>query len=217
LALRVHLERAAGRVDEATLLGDAIHQYFKARAASSRRTLRELFRRGRISLLIALAFLAASLALGDLIENISESGFAALLREGLLIGGWVAMWRPLEVFLYDWWPILGEVRLFDRLSQMPVRIEYKATVSDDSWRLDWPAVPTSGLTVSPRRAHVESQLVRRSEMPFENTEHQHTPEEERKIREAALDQTIEASFPASDPPSSDPNPDDHAALERPKH
>jgi len=217
LALRVHLERAAGRVDEATLLGDAIHQYFKARAASSRRTLRELFRRGRISLLIALAFLAASLALGDLIENISESGFAALLREGLLIGGWVAMWRPLEVFLYDWWPILGEVRLFDRLSQMPVRIEYKATVSDDAWRLDWPAVPTSGLTVSPRRAHVESQLVRRSEMPFENTEHQHTPEEERKIREAALDQTIEASFPASDPPSSDPNPDDHAALERPKH
>jgi hypothetical protein len=46
------------------------------------------------------------------------------------------------------------------------------------------------------------------------TRHQHTPEEERKIREAALDQTIEASFPASDPPSSDPNPDDHTALER---
>jgi hypothetical protein len=53
-------------------------------------------------------------------------------------------------------------------------------------------------------------------MPFENTEHRHTPEEERKIREAALDQTIEASFPASDPPSSNPNPDDHAALERPR-
>jgi hypothetical protein len=51
-------------------------------------------------------------------------------------------------------------------------------------------------------------------MPFENMEHQHTPEEEREIREAALDETIEASFPASDPPSSNPNPDDHAALER---
>ena len=51
-------------------------------------------------------------------------------------------------------------------------------------------------------------------MSFENRAHQHTPEEERKIREAALDQTIEASFPASDPPSSNPNPDDHAALER---
>ena len=51
-------------------------------------------------------------------------------------------------------------------------------------------------------------------MPSDDTEHRHTPEEERKIREAALDQTIEGSFPASDPPSTNPNPDDHAALER---
>jgi hypothetical protein len=46
-----------------------------------------------------------------------------LLRESLLIGGWVAMWRPLEIFLYDWWPIRSEVRLFDRLSTMPVQIQ----------------------------------------------------------------------------------------------
>ena len=51
-------------------------------------------------------------------------------------------------------------------------------------------------------------------MSSDDTEHQHTPEEEHRIREAALDQTIEGSFPASDPPSSNPNPDDHRALER---
>jgi hypothetical protein len=50
-------------------------------------------------------------------------------------------------------------------------------------------------------------------MSADNNEHQHTPEEEREIREAALDQTIEASFPASDPPSTNPNPDDHDALD----
>ena len=43
--------------------------------------------------------------------------------------------------------------------------------------------------------------------------HLHTPEEERKFREAALDHTIEETFPASDPPSSNPNPDDHSALD----
>jgi hypothetical protein len=43
--------------------------------------------------------------------------------------------------------------------------------------------------------------------------HQHTPEEERRIREASLDHTIADSFPASDPPSSDPNPDDDSFLE----
>ena len=47
-----------------------------------------------------------------------------------------------------------------------------------------------------------------------DTVHHHTPEEEREIREAALDETVEATFPASDPPSSLPNPDDDDALKR---
>lgn len=48
--------------------------------------------------------------------------------------------------------------------------------------------------------------------PGKSQGHQHSPEEERTIREAALDETIEASFPASDPPSSIPNPEDHDAV-----
>jgi hypothetical protein len=44
-------------------------------------------------------------------------------------------------------------------------------------------------------------------MPEDRPRHSHTPEEERRIREAALDHTIEESFPASDPPSTDPNPE----------
>lgn len=43
-------------------------------------------------------------------------------------------------------------------------------------------------------------------------DHRHTPQEEERIREAALDATIEASFPASDPPSSLPNPDDDDVI-----
>jgi hypothetical protein len=44
-------------------------------------------------------------------------------------------------------------------------------------------------------------------------DHDHTPEEEQRIREAALDETIAESFPASDPPSTIPNPDDDEVLE----
>jgi hypothetical protein len=50
------------------------------------------------------------------------STFGQVLHEGLAIAGWVAMWRPLEVFLYDWWPIRADARRFDRLATMPVRI-----------------------------------------------------------------------------------------------
>ena len=45
-------------------------------------------------------------------------------------------------------------------------------------------------------------------------DHKHTPEEERRIREAALDETLAETFPASDPPSTLPNPDDDAVLRK---
>ena len=52
------------------------------------------------------------------------SRIGEIVRESLTIGGWVSMWRPLEIFLYDWWPIRNEARLSDRLAAMPVRIRY---------------------------------------------------------------------------------------------
>jgi hypothetical protein len=51
-------------------------------------------------------------------------------------------------------------------------------------------------------------------MPAWTTKHPHATEEERRIREAALDETLAGTFPASDPLSSNPNPDDHDAAER---
>ena len=74
--------------------------------------------------MIALVFLTASIAVGDVVGGLlGDSRLSDIMREGFLIGGWVAMWRPLEVFLYDWWPIRAEGRLFRRLSTIPVRIE----------------------------------------------------------------------------------------------
>jgi hypothetical protein len=34
----------------------------------------------------------------------------------------VALWRPLEILLYDWWPMLADARLFDRLANMAVEV-----------------------------------------------------------------------------------------------
>lgn len=140
VALMVHLDRAAGPPDEAAELGTAVHEYFTQRALSTRRKLRELLRRGRISLAIGLAFLAVSIGLGDLLPVYFEgSRLAGIAKESMLIGGWVAMWRPLEIFLYDWWPIRAEAALFDRLAAMPVRLEYKRDAPAESWRADWPS------------------------------------------------------------------------------
>jgi hypothetical protein len=106
---------------------------------------------GQRSLAIELAFLASSIAVGDALASyFQESRWAEILQESLLIGGWVAMWRPLEVFLYDWWPIRDEARVFDRLSAMPVRIVYTPEASSGAWRSDWPAVPAGDPSSTPR-------------------------------------------------------------------
>jgi hypothetical protein len=145
LALVVDLDRQAGLPDEAAVLRDAIHEFFRQRAETYRRRLRELFRRGRTSLLIGLTVLATAIALGDFLANLLKtSRIGEIVRESLTIGGWVSMWRPLEVFLYDWWPIRNEARLSDRLAAMPVRIRYMNATPPDAWKADWPVLAPSG-------------------------------------------------------------------------
>jgi hypothetical protein len=123
LALLVHLDQPVVRSREGPILRDAVHSYFKHRSELSGQRLRELLRLGRTSLLIGLAFLATCLLIGDwLTKLLPTSRIAGIIRESLTIGGWVAMWRPMEIFLYGWWPILRERRIQERLSLMPVRI-----------------------------------------------------------------------------------------------
>jgi len=53
----------------------------------------------------------------------------------------VAMWRPLEIFLYDWWPIRADARLFARLSSMPVELVYQPRPEPKPPKPDWPEEP----------------------------------------------------------------------------
>jgi hypothetical protein len=100
-----------------------VHAYFQQRAVATRRQLRQLFRVGRISLLIAIVFLAFVIGVGEYLTlRIDKESYGYLVKESLIIAGWVALWRPLEIFLYDWWPIRAEAKLLDRLSEMDVRL-----------------------------------------------------------------------------------------------
>lgn len=129
LALQVYVDRAGGS-DEVPTVHAAIQEFFKQRSLSARRRLSQLFQVGRTSLLIGVVFLAVAVVLASLVDRaLSGRPIDTLIRESVVIGGWVAMWRPLEIFLYDWWPILAERKLLDRLSAMPVRITFKIASS----------------------------------------------------------------------------------------
>ena len=103
-------------------LRGAVHNYFAYRREEQRRRVRSLFRQGRISLVIGFVFLFACMSVRELAVTLGGAAVTRILAESLLIVGWVAMWRPLEIFLYDWWPLRHRVHLYAKLAQMPVEV-----------------------------------------------------------------------------------------------
>src|SRR5215510_6340160 len=101
-------------------LATGIHHYFAYRADETRRRLRIFFREGRIALVVGVTFLFLCIALRQLILMAATGLVVQIADEGLYIVGWVAMWRPLEIFLYDWRPIRRRQRLFAKLAEIPV-------------------------------------------------------------------------------------------------
>lgn len=100
----------------------AVRHYFASRAEIKRRELRLLMRRGHVSLTIGLLFLAVCLLASRLAIRVVHASAEDLVREGFMIVGWVAMWRPLEIYLYDWWPLRDEGRILRRLAHMRVKL-----------------------------------------------------------------------------------------------
>jgi hypothetical protein len=122
LALVVHLAREPAASDVESLR-QAVREYFAHGAASARQRLRQLFRVGRWSLVIGVAFVAFAIFISDLVGGlVGRYNYGRLIEESIAIGAWVALWRPIEIFLYDWWPIRAEAKLCDRLSAMQVDI-----------------------------------------------------------------------------------------------
>jgi hypothetical protein len=123
--LRVYLEQWPAE-DPKELIRTAIHNHFTYRARLTDLEFRRLLKQGRTSLFIGLAFLAACLLISKVFLRGEAGTWAAVLRESLTIAGWVAMWRPMQIHLYDWWPLRRRIRIYKKLSHMPVEVVQKS-------------------------------------------------------------------------------------------
>jgi hypothetical protein len=123
LSLAVHLSRAPAEAGDLAILRAAVHEFFARAATQQRLRLKRLFRTGRWNLLVGVAFVALAIFVGDWVGGlVGRYQYGRLIEDSMAIGAWVALWRPIEIFLYDWWPIRAEARLLERLSTMQVDI-----------------------------------------------------------------------------------------------
>ena len=120
--LVLHLAEATGVAPEAGVFVESIHAFFLAEREMNRAKVRATVRRAQVWLVAGALFLTLCIVGSQLVG--SAGLLQRSLKEGLIIIGWVAMWRPVDLLLYAWWPLLELDRLYRGLSTIPVEVRY---------------------------------------------------------------------------------------------
>ena len=120
--ITIHLELWPEDGDPTAMLTEAIHNHFSYKAVHTRKALKQLLLQGRTSLAIGFVFVALCLLGADAINRLGNNAGYSIASESLTIAGWVAMWRPMQIFLYDWWPLQKQIRLYQRLGHAHIQV-----------------------------------------------------------------------------------------------
>lgn len=100
----------------------ALHQYFDHEMRSTNNELKYLFKQGRLSFLFGLSFLMFCVFLA--VRFVGDATvLGRVIYEGLIIMGWVALWKPINIFLYEWLPYIRKKRVYKLLSN--IEIEFR--------------------------------------------------------------------------------------------
>ncbi|MBN9025296.1 MAG: hypothetical protein J0H20_06715 [Rhizobiales bacterium] len=106
----------------------AITNYCDAQIRLDVQKTREIWLEGRRALKIGLVFWAICLSLSLLFEEVifTRHALGRLFGEGFIIAGWVGLWRPAELLLYDWRPFAREKKRYEEIKAMEVTIVPRA-------------------------------------------------------------------------------------------
>jgi hypothetical protein len=84
-------------------------------------------REGRKALFVALCILAVAMSISVYFRGAPIPWYMqTILGEGFMIGGWVALWRPIDLLLYDNWPDRERIAIWQGLAAAPIRIQRSA-------------------------------------------------------------------------------------------
>jgi hypothetical protein len=109
---------------------EKVKRYCRFKIEENHKELIALHHQGVASLWMGLIVLVICLVLAFTFTLIAQSGINKLL-EGLLqivavlfvaSAGWVALWQPAEIFLYDWWPFRRDMRIYELIADADIVI-----------------------------------------------------------------------------------------------
>ena len=102
-------------------ISESIVDYFSYQSGVVSRKVDRVLRIGFKSLGIGLFFLSLAIFVNASMSQVASSSYwHDFLKESCLLFGWVSMWKPIETFLYDWWPHMERKRTFDLLKNIEI-------------------------------------------------------------------------------------------------
>lgn len=116
-------EPESTELSQASIL-EAIQSYLHYQIELQRKTLKQFVRRGQLFFLIGALILSACLITAQKLETLGQEGLISIFKEGLVIFGWVSMWKPIELILYDWYPLYEKLRLYKKLILTETEIRF---------------------------------------------------------------------------------------------
>ncbi len=108
--------------DTEVRLREALMRYCQYHIRQTRQDLISLRWQGIKALQNGIIFLGVCLLLSTLFENADM--LPVWLRrfggEGFLIAGWVSLWHPIEILLYEWWPFSRQIHIYESIMRMDI-------------------------------------------------------------------------------------------------
>jgi hypothetical protein len=105
---------------------EAIQSYFQYQIELKRLQLSKTRKMAQLFLLFGLVVLAICLGLANSVTNLESFFLIKTLREGIVIFGWVSLWRPLELLIFDWYPIYDRIRIFRKILNTEIQLHFEA-------------------------------------------------------------------------------------------
>lgn len=121
----IHIEEVANSQMESNTISDSIKDFFEYQVDLKSKQLTKVLKTGQLFLLFGIIFLFICLVVSDFFGTVHflEETYREFLKQGFIIMGWVAMWKPLELILFDWWPIYDKMKIYRKIlaSEIEVR------------------------------------------------------------------------------------------------
>lgn len=127
LKIMIYVREKMDKEIDRDAIMEAIHSWLSYQIDLKRIQLQKLFKTAQLFLGIGLISLITCLSLANLLHSAETLDAVKIAKEGLIIFGWVSMWKPFELILFDWYPAFDRIRLFRKLLETEIEVVFEAS------------------------------------------------------------------------------------------